>query len=76
LTLLFWLEEQRERALVRARRHVLAGEAVATIRAARRATRLRTGKDARRLLALGHLLSRDFAGAWRWYNRGKVEPTP
>jgi hypothetical protein len=72
LALLFRLEQQRERALGRARRHALAGEAEASLREARRAHGLRQGEDSRRLLALGHLLSRDFAGAWRWYTRAKV----
>jgi hypothetical protein len=67
LTLLFRLEGQRERALGQARRYALAGEGAETLREARRAHALRAGEDSRRLLALGHLLSRDFAEAWRRY---------
>jgi len=67
LALLFRLEGQRERALGRARRHARAGEAGELWRQAWRAHRLRAGEDSRRLLALGCLLARDFAGARRWY---------
>jgi hypothetical protein len=68
LSLLFRLEGQRAAALDHARRHALAGDAGRVLREATRAHELRKGEDSRRLLALGHLLARDFAGAWRWYN--------
>jgi hypothetical protein len=73
LSLLFALERQRERALARARRYAQAGEVDGVLREARRAHRLRRGEDSRRLLALGCLLGRDFAGAWRWYGLSRGE---
>jgi hypothetical protein len=68
LSLLFRLERQRARALEGARRHAQAGDADGVLREAGQAHGLRKGEDSRRLLALGHLLARDFAGAWRWYS--------
>jgi hypothetical protein len=73
LALLFALENQRERALARARRHAQAGEAERVLREARRAHRLRRGEDSRRLLALGCLLEKEFASAWRWYGLSRGE---
>jgi hypothetical protein len=72
LSLLFRLEQRRERALDRARQYALIGEAGGVLREAGRAHELRRGEDSRQLLALGHLLARDFAGAWRLYNRMKT----
>jgi len=76
LALLFRLEGQREGALERARRHAQAGEATAALHEARRANHLRQGEDSRRLLALGHLLARDFARAWRLYTRANPLLSP
>jgi hypothetical protein len=69
LSLLFALEEQRERALAEARRHIGRGEGGPAVAAAQAAEALRSGEDARRLLVLGCLLQPDFARAWELYSR-------
>src|SRR5260370_1067423 len=70
LSLLFALEERRARLLAAAQTAVQRGDADETVRLASAAERLRRGDDARRLVALGHLLDGDFAGAWRSYAAG------
>jgi hypothetical protein len=67
LSLLFDLEERRAHALAAAERSAARGAGGEVVRFAGEAHRLRRGEDSRRLLALGHLLRRDFAGAWQTY---------
>ena len=72
LSLLFDLEGQRERLLA-ATRHALArGEWAEAIRQAVEADRLRHDEESWQLLAVAHLLNRDFAAAWRWYRSGRA----
>jgi hypothetical protein len=63
LSLLFSLEAQREQALAEAGRLAAAGDAAGLLAQARRADRLRSDGPSRRLLALAHLLRRDFPAA-------------
>jgi hypothetical protein len=67
LSLLFALEARRDAALAAARRALAAGRADEALARAAEAEQLRHGADARRLIALAHLLRRDFAAAWQWY---------
>ena len=69
LTLLFALEEQREGALARARRHLTAGRWHEAAREARRGDGLRRDEGSLRLLAVAALLCRDFARAWECYRQ-------
>jgi hypothetical protein len=75
LSLLFALEEQRGRLLTAAQAALQRGDGGETVRLATAAERLRHGDDAQRLLALGHLLNGDFAGAWESY-AGQAAPPP
>jgi len=63
LSLLLRLEEQRAKALATAAQCVAQGDGSAAARLAGHAHWLRRGDDSARLLALGRLLRRDFAGA-------------
>jgi hypothetical protein len=65
LALLFALEDQRRGVLAAARRHVAAGDGPAALGLAEEAHRLRRDADSWRVLALAHLLRRDFAAAQR-----------
>jgi hypothetical protein len=67
LTLLFTLEEQRERVLGEARRSLRRGEWREALRHAETADWLRRGDDSCRLRAAAHLLGREFAAAWQCY---------
>lgn len=69
LSLLFALEEQRRRMLAEARRCLYCSEWQAAARHAETADWLRGDEEARRLAAVAHLLERDFAAAWRAYQR-------
>jgi hypothetical protein len=69
LSLLFALEEQRERAVASARRALGRGESGPAVTAAAAAEALRSGGDLQRLLVLGYLMGRDFARAWEEYSR-------
>jgi hypothetical protein len=64
---LFALEEQRAHALAEAQRALGNGQGAEVVHYAETAQRLRGGGDALRLLALGHLLERDFARAQSYY---------
>jgi hypothetical protein len=66
LALLFALEARRDSALVAARRSLAEGRADVGLALAQRAEQLRRGEDARRLIAVAHLLRRDFAAARQW----------
>src|SRR5437870_4604702 len=75
LSLLFALEEQRGRLLTAVRQSLTRGEWQQAIEEATEADWLRSDEDSRRLLALAHLLNRDFAQAWECY-RPSDAPTP
>jgi hypothetical protein len=70
LTLLFALEEQRRHAVVAAGACLARGRLGRALDLARGAAALRRGDDAERLLAVIHVLRRDFREAWRLY-RGR-----
>lgn len=70
LSLLVRLEEDRDKALQAAATCLGRGEADACLHQARRADQLRSDEQSQRLLALAHLLRRDFAAAWAAYRRG------
>jgi hypothetical protein len=67
LSLLFAVEDQRRRLLDEAAACAARGDGAETTRAATVAHELRRGADSWRLLAVGRLLGRDFAGAWECY---------
>jgi len=67
LSLLFALEEQRASAISRARQALREGLLDEALDEAERARGLRGGPDVHRLLAVIHLLRRDFEGACKWY---------
>jgi hypothetical protein len=72
LSLLFALEDQRRRTLAEARHCLRRGEWQAAVEHAETASWLRDDQDARQLAAVGHLLSRDFAGAWECYQNWRA----
>jgi uncharacterized protein HemY len=72
LSLLFALEEQRRRTLAEARLCLRRGEWRAAREHAETANWLRGDADARRLMAMAHLLGRDFAVAWQCYRNWGV----
>jgi|GEM_PF-821402 hypothetical protein len=72
LTLLFALEEQRQRTLAEARRCLRRGEWQAAVKHAETANWLRSDEDAQQLAAVAHLVGRDFAGAWRCYQNWRL----
>jgi len=65
LSLLFALEGQRAHWLAAAQAALTRADGSEVLRFAAAAQQLRDGEDVRRLHALGHLLRRDFAAAWR-----------
>lgn len=67
LSALFALEEQRAQALAGASLGLLVGQTEPAFQLAHHADWLRRDPDSLRLLALGALLQRDFARAWRYY---------
>ncbi len=67
LTLLFQLEEQRDRLLNTARSGLASGERAEALEQAESGDWMRRDPESMRLLALAHLLNRDFASAWRLY---------
>lgn len=67
LSLLFVLEEQRQRTLAEARRYLRRGEWQAAAEHAETANWLRGDEESRQLEAMSHLLRRDFARAWNCY---------
>lgn len=69
LTPLFALEKQREQALQRARHYLQQGQYAHAAACADGADALRRGADARQLLALCHLLQKDFSRAWELYRQ-------
>jgi hypothetical protein len=67
LALLFTLEDERRASLREACRAAAAGRPGRMLAFAGWADGLRQGADSARLLALAHLLRRDFAAAWQVY---------
>ncbi|HXG08159.1 MAG TPA: hypothetical protein VNK04_00045 [Gemmataceae bacterium] len=80
LALLFALEEQRRRALAEAYRHLARSRLRQALALAEGADTLRRDVESQRLLAMIHLLHRDFARAWQAYafalsvNRDSTHP--
>jgi hypothetical protein len=72
LSLLFALEEQRQRTLAEARRCLRCGEWQAAVEHAETANWLRGDEESRQLAAIAHLLGRDYAGAWQCYENWRV----
>jgi hypothetical protein len=66
LSLLFALEARRDAVLTAARRSLAAGQTDVALALAHGAERLRRGEDARRVIAVLHLLRREFAAARQW----------
>ncbi len=71
LSLLLALEGQRRRALAEARRLLSAGDFERARALAEDAAAMREDAESRRLLALCHLLRRDFGRAWGCYQSGE-----
>jgi len=67
LSLLIGIEMQRRRELAAAQIAVLAQNATGVLGHATAAHELRHGEDSARLIAAGHLLTREFAAAFRWH---------
>lgn len=67
LSLLFALEQQRTLALATAYWYAAQGQWRRALAIADGVQALRWDDEAQRLLALGHLLQRDFARAWQCY---------
>ncbi|HVS36924.1 MAG TPA: hypothetical protein VMS17_15295 [Gemmataceae bacterium] len=67
LSLLFALEEQRERTLAEARRLLAAGRTEEADALAADADAMRSNAESRRLRAATRLMRRDFAAAWAFY---------
>ena len=68
LSLLFCLQVRRERVLEQARQALAEGNLGQALSRAAEADGWRRDDESRQLLALVHLLGRDFAGAWVWYS--------
>jgi hypothetical protein len=75
LSLLFALEDQRAHLLAAAQAAISCAEGGEALRLAEAARQLRDGGDVGRLRALGHLLQRDFAGAWQTYAAPRPAPS-
>jgi hypothetical protein len=65
LSLLVKLESERSACLAAAQWHAGRDEAEQCLANARKAHALHKGKDSLRLLAVGSLMNRDFATAWK-----------
>jgi hypothetical protein len=72
LSLMFALEEQRQRMLAEARHCLGRGEWQAAMKHAEKANWLRGDEESRRMAAMASLLGRDFAGAWRCYKNWRA----
>ena len=72
LSLLFDLQEQRQRILTEANLAVAAGRGEEVAILAERADALQRDSESQRLRALGCVLQRDFASAWRAYRSIKA----
>jgi hypothetical protein len=67
LSLLCRIEDERRSCLALAGQQLAFDGPGPALDAAKRADELRPGIDSKRLLALTHLLRRDFSLAWRYY---------
>ena len=67
LALLFALAEQRRWALAEAYRAAACGRWRRALTLAEGADALHSDEESRRLVAVGRLMERDFAGAWEYY---------
>ncbi len=78
LSLLFALEDQRRHVLREAYRAFDRGDMSDAVTLADHAHNLRQDEESARLLAVGCLLQRDFASAWRVYAAQKrpARPSP
>lgn len=74
LTLLDMLERARQRALADAMAAVKVGDGKRALECASEAHRLRADAESARLLALGHLLQRDFARAFAFHGSAREIP--
>jgi hypothetical protein len=74
LSLLFALEEQRQKLLAAACGQLIQGRYPQALASAQRAAALRRDEDARCLIAVSRLLGWDFAGAWRNYTELSMLP--
>lgn len=72
LSLLFALEDQRQRALSEAQRCLRRGEWQAAVERAETASWLRNDDESGRLMAMAHLFNKDFAAAWRSYQNWRA----
>jgi hypothetical protein len=72
LSLLVTLERERSRLVAAASLAVASGEGREALVHARSARRLLQGEDVDRLLALGHLVDRDFSAAWTKYKNMQI----
>jgi hypothetical protein len=68
LSLLVRLEVERDGEMRAARYHACRAEAGACLFHARRADQMRRGADSLQWMAVGHLLGRDFAGAYHYHS--------
>jgi methylphosphotriester-DNA--protein-cysteine methyltransferase len=76
LSLLFAMEDQRHRLLAEASRLLAQDHIPEALTTSAQADALRSDADSWRLLALSHLLRRDFAAAWRYYQlQERAEPS-
>ena len=71
LSLLFTLEDQRTRVLAEARESLAHGRWRQAAGQAAQADWLRSDEESRGLVALAHLLNREYAQAWESYERMK-----
>ena len=72
LSLLFALEQQRQRTMTEARQCLQRGDFTEALRHAETADWLRGDEETKRLRAMANLLSRDFAAAWQCYQSWSV----
>ena len=71
LTLVVAVEARRAGLLGEAKSALAAGDCAAALRHLASAEAVRGGVDVERLKAAAHLANRDFASAWRTYQRGQ-----
>ena len=69
LSLLFELEERRRHLLDQARQRLVDGRAAEAVDLGFEAEDLQQDEESSRLLAVAHLLNRDYAEAWYWYRQ-------
>jgi hypothetical protein len=72
LSLVTYLERERERLLAAASLAIASADGQEALAHARTAQGLRQGDDVERLLALSHLVCRDFSAAWSRYRNMQI----